>query len=182
LVFRETILRQKSLAALQQLMSLAEHVPRLDVLRAPLRVVDFEITRAVMLLDLVCETTALQRAVMDGVTIAFSKEQQVRIKQAILGSKYADPLDTFRALRIFDDRCDADALLRLAHQPPFLAYDPEDCDFLKTFDEVYQVEIQQAVSIAGDFLNWQAVLALSLCDFDINKAAMLLALIRSGSG
>jgi hypothetical protein len=135
-----------------------------------------------MLLDLVCETTALQRAVMDDVIIAFSKEQQVRIKQVILGSKHADPLDAFRALRIFDDRCDADALLRLAHQPPFLGYDPEDSDFLKTFDEVYQVEIQQAVSIAGDFLNWQAVLALFLCDFDINKAAMLLALIRSGSG
>ena len=160
-------------------MSLAENIPRLDVLRA-LRVVDFSLVKAVMLLGLVCETHTFQDVVIDAlITDALSEEEQAKLEQYPSLSWCTDRVGAFRALCVFDDTYCADLLLQLA----YFEYEPDRPHayryLLDTFDEEKKAAVEQVVSLAGNVDYLHAIWALSILDYDVIKAAMLLALIRS---
>jgi hypothetical protein len=166
-------------------MSLAEDIPRLDVLRA-LRVVDFNVVKAVMLLELVRirdrdrETHTLQDVVMDAlITDALSEEEQAKLEQLMRVGEYAERVNAFRAFYVFGDIDFSDALLNLVYEEAFGEDETEDSYLLEDQGEEGQAEIKQVISLAGNVSNWQALLALSIFDFDVEKAAMLLALIIS---
>ena len=162
-------------------MSLAEDTPRLDVLRA-LRLVDFDVVKAVMLLRLVCETPTLQGVVMNALLPdACSEEDQAKLESLVSETEgYADRVDASRALRVINNTYDAEMLLALVYHESIPEDDLEE-DMLEPVDEEFQADIKRVISLAGNagnLLDWHAMLALNVFD-DVKKAAMLLALIRS---
>ena len=160
-------------------MSLAGGIPRLDVLRA-LRVVDFNVVKAVMLLELVRdrETHTLQDVVMDAlITDALSEEEQAKLEKAMSRSECAERVNAFRAYCVSDNK--ADDYLDLVCQQALAEDETEDSYYLEDYDEESQAKIKQVISLAGNVSHWQAIAAWYACDFDVNKAAMLLALIIS---
>jgi hypothetical protein len=163
-------------------VSHAGNIPRLDVLRA-FRVVDFDVPKAVMLLELVCETPTLQRVVMNALLTdtALSKEQQATLKQVMSYMKHSNRLDAFLASQVFVDMYHAASLLHLVYRTPSIEHKQMDLydDLADALKEEEEATILQVVSLAGNFSNWQAILAMSVCDYDVNKATMLLALIQS---
>lgn len=158
-------------------MSLAEDTPRLDVLRA-LRLVDFNVVKAVMLLRLVCETPTLQGVVMNALLPdACSEEDQAKLESLVSETEgYADRVDASRALRVINNTYDAEMLLALVYHSSIPEDDPEDSD--EPADEEFQADIKRVISLVGNLSDWHAMLALNVFD-DVKKAAMLLALIRS---
>lgn len=159
-------------------MSLAEDTPRLDVLRA-LRLVDFNVVKAVMLLRLVCETPTLQGVVMNALLPdACSEEDQAKLESLVSETEgYADRVDASRALRVINNTYDAEMLLALVYHESIPEDDLEE-DMLEPVDEEFQADIERVISLAGNLSDWHAMLALNVFD-DVKKAAMLLALIRS---
>lgn len=164
-------------------MPLAGGIPRLDVLRA-LRVVDFNVVKAVMLLELVRdhdrETHTLQDVVMDAlITDALSEEEQTKLEEVMWVSKCAERVNVFRAFYVFGDISVSHTLLDLVYQEALCEDETEDSYYLADFDEEGQTRIKQVISLAGNVRTWQAMYVLHILDNDVNKAAILLALIIS---
>lgn len=165
-------------------MPLAGGIPRLDVLRA-LRVVDFNVVKAVMLLELVRQTHTLQDVVMDAfITDTLSEEQKALLERIIgFSNNHADRLDAFRALRVFGEMyCDVDvygatSLLFLVYDLP--SFKKLHRSLVESLEREDKEAVKQVVSLAGNCPDWRAMLAFSVCGYDVNKAAMLLALIQS---
>jgi hypothetical protein len=163
-------------------VSHAGNVPRLDVLRA-LRVVDFDVLKAVILLEIVRETPTLQRVVMNALLkrTTLSEEQQATLKRVMSYMEHTNRLDAFLASQVFCDIPRAASLLYLAYRTPPKGHEKLDlydhlADALKEEEEA---TMKQVASLAENFSNWQAILPMSICGLDVNKAAILLALIRS---
>ena len=155
----------------------------MDVLRA-LRVVDFNVVKAVMLLELVRdhdrETHTLQDVVMDALmTDALSEEEQAELEKVMSINECAERVNAFRAFHVLGDVEISHSLLSLVYQEAMPEDETEDSYHIELYDERDQAEIKQVISLAGNVSHWQAVSAWFIFEFDVNKAATLLALIIS---
>lgn len=93
-------------------------------------------------------------------------------------SECAERVNAFRAYCVSGGNKTA-TYLDLVYQQALAEDETEDSSFLEDYDEECQTEIKQVISLAGNVSHWQAIVAWGACDFDVNKAAMLLALIIS---